>query len=47
MLIGAGDDDNLFQMDKLENHLNVMVPHGGNYLRCTMRSSNNIQIPNL
>lgn len=38
MLIGASDDDNLFQMENVEEHLDLMVAHGGNYLRCTMSS---------
>ena len=38
LLLGASDDDNLFQMDKLKEHLDLLESVGGNYIRCTMSS---------
>ncbi|MEO1263311.1 MAG: hypothetical protein AAFZ15_31165 [Bacteroidota bacterium] len=38
LLLGASDDDNLFQMDTLESHLDLLQSVGGNYIRCTMSS---------
>lgn len=38
LLIGGSDDDNLFQMDKLREHLELLASVGGNYIRCTMSS---------
>ncbi len=37
-LIGGSKDDNLFQIDDLEEHLDLLAENGGNYLRCTMSS---------
>ena len=36
MLLGGTDDDNLFQMDDLEAHLDALSEAGGNYIRNTM-----------
>ena len=36
MLIGGSDTDNAFQLLYLEEHLNDLVAHGGNYIRNTM-----------
>lgn len=36
LLLGASDDDNLFQMEKLEEHLDRMKAAGANYIRNTM-----------
>ncbi|HLT93895.1 MAG TPA: hypothetical protein VKZ56_05005, partial [Membranihabitans sp.] len=36
LLLGATDDDNLFQMKDLEPHLDELVACGGNYIRNTM-----------
>ena len=38
LLLGATDDDNLFQMDDLGQHLELLKSVGGNYIRCTMSS---------
>jgi len=38
LLLGASDDDNLFQMDKLKEQLDLLESVGGNYIRCTMSS---------
>lgn len=38
ILIGGSDDDNLFQMDDLAEHLDLLVSVGGNYVRNTMSS---------
>lgn len=37
-LIGGSVEDNLFQINYLESHLDLLRDHGGNYLRCTMSS---------
>jgi hypothetical protein len=44
LLLGATDDDNLFQMNGLEAHLDELVAAGGNYIRNTMsfRDSGNV-----
>ncbi|MGQ9650137.1 MAG: hypothetical protein ACUVXJ_08500 [Phycisphaerae bacterium] len=36
LLLGAGDDDNLFQWPHLEKHLDAMKEAGANYIRNTM-----------
>lgn len=36
LLLGASDDDNLFQWPHLEKHLDAMKEAGGNYIRNTM-----------
>lgn len=36
LLVGASDDDNLFQWPDIEAHLDEMVAAGGNYIRNTM-----------
>ena len=38
LLIGGSIEDNLFQIDDLEAHLNLLASVGGNYVRCTMSS---------
>ncbi|MCC5939174.1 MAG: hypothetical protein JJU34_17980 [Lunatimonas sp.] len=38
LLLGATDDDNLFQMNGLEEHLDLLRQVGGNYIRNTMSS---------
>ena len=38
LFLGATDDDNLFQMAELEQHLNKLKEAGGNYIRNTMSS---------
>lgn len=38
LLLGGSLEDNLFQIDGLEQHLDVLAACGGNYLRCTMSS---------
>lgn len=38
MLLGGTRDDNLFQIDDLESHLDELVAAGGNYIRNTMSS---------
>lgn len=38
VLIGGSVDDNLFQIDGLEAHLDVLQAAGGNYVRCTLSS---------
>jgi hypothetical protein len=44
LLLGGTDDDNLFQMVELEQHLNELKKAGGNYIRNTMsfRDSGNV-----
>jgi hypothetical protein len=44
LLLGGTDDDNLFQMGELEQHLNELKEAGGNYIRNTMsfRDSGNV-----
>lgn len=44
LLLGATNDDNLFQMNGLEAHLDELVAAGGNYIRNTMsfRDSGNV-----
>lgn len=44
LLLGGTDDDNLFQMEGLEAHLDELVACGGNYIRNTMsfRDSGNV-----
>lgn len=37
-LVGGSKEDNLFQIDRLEEHLDSLVSWGGNYIRCTMSS---------
>lgn len=37
-LIGGTQDDNLFQIDNLKSHLELLHSLGGNYIRCTMSS---------
>ena len=36
LLLGATDNDNLFQIDNLESHLDSLKDVGGNYIRNTM-----------
>lgn len=36
LLLGATDDDNLFQIPNLEEHLKELSETGGNYIRNTM-----------
>jgi len=45
LLLGATDDDNLFQMNDLEAHLKLLDSVGGNYIRCTLssRDSGNVK----
>ncbi len=38
LLLGGTVDDNLFQIDNLEEHLDLLESVGGNYVRCTMSS---------
>lgn len=38
MLVGGSQEDNLFQLDNLEAHLDVLAAAGGNYIRNTMSS---------
>jgi hypothetical protein len=38
LLLGGSKEDNLFQIPDLEEHLDVLVAAGGNYVRCTMSS---------
>ena len=38
LLIGGSVEDNLFQLDSLEAHLDLLRSAGGNYVRCTMSS---------
>ena len=38
MLLGGTVDDNLFQIPKLQNHLDLLASVGGNYVRNTMSS---------
>lgn len=36
LLVGATDEDNVFQIDGLDAHLDELAAAGGNYVRCTM-----------
>jgi len=38
MLLGGSVEDNIFQIDQLEEHLDLLQSVGGNYIRCTMSS---------
>ncbi len=38
LLLGGSVEDNLFQIDNLREHLDLLVSVGGNYVRCTMSS---------
>ncbi len=40
LLLGGSSNDNLFQLpfDELDEELDTLVAHGGNYVRCTMSS---------
>ncbi len=38
LLLGASDNDNLFQSDEFENQLKRLKSVGGNYIRCTLSS---------
>lgn len=38
LLLGGSVEDNLFQIDGLEAHLDLLKSVGGNYVRCTMSS---------
>ena len=38
LLLGASDEDNLFQIPDLSKHLEELAACGGNYVRCTMSS---------
>lgn len=38
LLLGGSVEDNLFQIDGLDAHLDTLVDAGGNYVRCTMSS---------
>lgn len=44
LLLGATNDDNLFQIENLEDHLEQLSVAGGNYIRNTMsyRDSGNV-----
>ena len=37
-LLGGSIEDNLFQIENLQEHLNLLEACGGNYVRCTMSS---------
>ena len=45
LLLGGTVDDNLFQINNLKEHLDVLASVGGNYVRCTMssRDSGNVK----
>jgi len=45
LLLGGSDDDNLFQIEGLRDHLELLASVGGNYIRCTMssRDSGNVK----
>ena len=45
LLLGGTVDDNLFQIDSLRQHLELLRTVGGNYVRCTMssRDSGNVK----
>ena len=36
LLLGGSVEDNLFQIPKIEEHLDLLQSTGGNYVRCTM-----------
>lgn len=38
LLLGGSVEDNLFQIPRLESHLDLLCSVGGNYVRCTMSS---------
>ena len=38
LLLGGSVEDNLFQIDSLEVHLDLLQAVGGNYVRCTLSS---------
>src|SRR5690606_24736349 len=38
LLLGATDDDNLFQMENLAEHLDELKASGGNFIRNTLSS---------
>lgn len=38
LLLGGSREDNLFQIDDVEGHLDAVAAAGGNYVRCTMSS---------
>jgi hypothetical protein len=38
LLLGGSKEDNLFQIEDLEEHLDLLAAAGGNYVRCTMSS---------
>lgn len=38
LLLGGSVEDNLFQIEDLEEHLDLLKMAGGNYVRCTMSS---------
>ncbi|HUV38057.1 MAG TPA: hypothetical protein VMY39_00510, partial [Planctomycetota bacterium] len=38
LLLGGSVEDNLFQIADIEEHLDLLVSAGGNYVRCTMSS---------
>jgi hypothetical protein len=38
LLLGGTQDDNLFQIPNLKEHLDLLESVGGNYIRCTMSS---------
>ncbi|NND05491.1 MAG: hypothetical protein HKN87_03845 [Saprospiraceae bacterium] len=38
LLLGGSNEDNLFQMPGVEQHLDTLVACSGNYVRCTMSS---------
>ena len=40
LLLGGTVDDNLFQIESLKEHLDLLQSVGGNYVRCTMSSRN-------
>lgn len=38
LLLGGTNEDNIFQIDDLEEHLELLASVGGNYIRCTLSS---------
>lgn len=38
LLLGGSVEDNLFQVENVESHLDALLQCGGNYVRCTMSS---------
>jgi len=44
MLLGGSVEDNLFQIDNLEEHLDLLKNAGGNYVRNTMSSRDSLNV---